>query len=296
MGKVELPGDDNPRTADVVRGPRNCPSTSGSFTGGSTSVRSFTERDLGPYDHKTGYPIGGEAFTLLNAEYQFPLKLADLKGRVVRGRWKPEIDARRTSGFSNLRYAIGAGHPLQPADRTATSRLRREPRRRITHGRHREHDRGVPVQLRVRVLSAQLVWLSDDGRRATMSFEATKRVDGLNASSGISASSDSVHRATKGTFLGGKEIILKGECDDPKDLPQGYEFCRWPHRRSRTKPAPSWAIAPADRPTQGGQVRVRQPRRPLRVVAIPSVMIRLQDFGVIGLSRSSTTLRACQPR
>jgi outer membrane translocation and assembly module TamA len=42
------------------------------FNGGSTSVRSFPERRLGPADYH-GYTIGGDTFTTFNAEYQFPL-------------------------------------------------------------------------------------------------------------------------------------------------------------------------------------------------------------------------------
>jgi outer membrane protein assembly complex protein YaeT len=42
------------------------------FNGGSTSVRSFPERRLGPSDYH-GYNIGGDTFTTFNAEYQFPL-------------------------------------------------------------------------------------------------------------------------------------------------------------------------------------------------------------------------------
>ena len=42
------------------------------FNGGSTSVRSFPERRLGPSD-RHGYTIGGDTFTIFNAEYQFPL-------------------------------------------------------------------------------------------------------------------------------------------------------------------------------------------------------------------------------
>ena len=42
------------------------------FNGGSTSVRSFPERRLGPTDSH-GYNIGGDTFTTFNTEYQFPL-------------------------------------------------------------------------------------------------------------------------------------------------------------------------------------------------------------------------------
>jgi outer membrane protein insertion porin family len=42
------------------------------FLGGATTVRSFQERRMGPSDG-LGHPVGGEAFTLLNAELSFPL-------------------------------------------------------------------------------------------------------------------------------------------------------------------------------------------------------------------------------
>jgi outer membrane protein insertion porin family len=42
------------------------------FNGGSRSVRSFSERRLGPTDWH-GYPIGGDTFTTFNVEYQFPV-------------------------------------------------------------------------------------------------------------------------------------------------------------------------------------------------------------------------------
>ena len=41
------------------------------FNGGSTTVRSFTERDLGP--HYRSRSIGGEFFTVFNVEYTFPV-------------------------------------------------------------------------------------------------------------------------------------------------------------------------------------------------------------------------------
>src|SRR5262249_6029620 len=43
------------------------------FNGGATSVRSFAERRLGPLDPITGNPIGGNAYTIINVEYGFPI-------------------------------------------------------------------------------------------------------------------------------------------------------------------------------------------------------------------------------
>ncbi len=135
--EIELPDDGNPRTPAQFGG-SELPIDERFFTGGSTSVRSFTERDLGPYDRRTGYPIGGEAFTLLNAEYQFPLKLADLKGAVFVDAGNLKSRAEEV-GFSNLRYAAGLGVrynlPIGP--------LRidyGENPAPYHHGRHREHN------------------------------------------------------------------------------------------------------------------------------------------------------------
>nr|MBA3652259.1 BamA/TamA family outer membrane protein [Chthoniobacterales bacterium] len=76
------------------------------FTGGSTTVRSFSERDLGPHDDK-GNPIGGEYYTILNAEYTFPL-YGELLGAVFVDAGNLLPDARNP-GLNDLRYGIGAG-------------------------------------------------------------------------------------------------------------------------------------------------------------------------------------------
>jgi len=75
------------------------------FNGGSTTVRSFGERDLGP--HNRGRPIGGEFFTVFNAEYTFPL-FGELQGAlfVDAGNLLPSSE---DPGFNDMRYAIGAG-------------------------------------------------------------------------------------------------------------------------------------------------------------------------------------------
>ena len=48
------------------------------FNGGSLSVRSFTERHLGPKD-RNGFPVGGDSFTVFNVEYDFPIR-GELEG------------------------------------------------------------------------------------------------------------------------------------------------------------------------------------------------------------------------
>jgi outer membrane protein insertion porin family len=76
------------------------------FSGGSTTVRSFGERDLGPHD-RHGFPIGGEFYTIFNAEYTFPI-YGELQGAVFvdAGNLLPNAD---DPGFEDMRYAVGAG-------------------------------------------------------------------------------------------------------------------------------------------------------------------------------------------
>src|SRR5947209_6699592 len=76
------------------------------FNGGSTTVRSFGERDLGPHD-RHGFPIGGEFYTIFNVEYTFPL-YGELQGAVFvdAGNLLPEAD---NPGLGDMRYGIGAG-------------------------------------------------------------------------------------------------------------------------------------------------------------------------------------------
>ena len=62
------------------------------FSGGSTTVRSFDERNLGPHD-RSGNPIGGEIFTTFNVEYKFPY-YGDLLGAVFVDAGKHLHDAR----------------------------------------------------------------------------------------------------------------------------------------------------------------------------------------------------------
>jgi outer membrane protein assembly complex protein YaeT len=75
------------------------------FNGGSRSVRSYPERELGPKDSH-GYPIGGETFSTFNIEYVFPI-FGDLQGAVF-------VDAGSTGlQYENwpgtLKYGIGCG-------------------------------------------------------------------------------------------------------------------------------------------------------------------------------------------
>ena len=75
------------------------------FSGGGTTVRSFSERDLGPQS-KGSDPLGGEFFTIFNAEMTFPI-VRSLQGAVF-------VDAGNLTssddiGPSDMRYAVGLG-------------------------------------------------------------------------------------------------------------------------------------------------------------------------------------------
>lgn len=73
------------------------------FNGGSLSVRSFTERHLGPKD-RNGFPVGGDSFTVFNVEYDFPIK-GELEGATF-------VDAGSLgtgNDFGQIRYGIGVG-------------------------------------------------------------------------------------------------------------------------------------------------------------------------------------------
>ena len=75
------------------------------FNGGSTTVRSFIERDLGPHDGDN--PIGGEFFTVFNVEYTFPI-YGELQGAAFfdAGNLLPSSE---DPSFDDMRYAIGLG-------------------------------------------------------------------------------------------------------------------------------------------------------------------------------------------
>lgn len=75
------------------------------FNGGATTVRSFAERELGPKD-KASNPLGGEFYTIFNAELQFPLVQA-LQGAVFVDAGSLQNEDITDSG--DMRYAIGLG-------------------------------------------------------------------------------------------------------------------------------------------------------------------------------------------
>jgi len=75
------------------------------FNGGSQSVRSFVERELGPKD-AFGNPIGGETFTVFNVEYTFPI-VGDLEGAVFTD--AGSVGQYVNDGIGVLRYGLGPG-------------------------------------------------------------------------------------------------------------------------------------------------------------------------------------------
>jgi outer membrane protein assembly complex protein YaeT len=82
----------------------NIPIDSRFFNGGSNTVRSFAERDLGPHSH--GHPVGGNIYTVFNIEYTFPITSAlSLATFVDAG--SLNNDGLPDSG--DYRYAIGLG-------------------------------------------------------------------------------------------------------------------------------------------------------------------------------------------
>jgi outer membrane protein assembly complex protein YaeT len=74
------------------------------FNGGSNSVRSFPERELGPKDK--GNPVGGNEYTVFNVEYTFPITQAlDAAAFIDAG----NLRNNEVPGESDLRYGVGVG-------------------------------------------------------------------------------------------------------------------------------------------------------------------------------------------
>jgi outer membrane protein insertion porin family len=76
------------------------------FSGGATTVRSFSELTLGPRDD-AGYPLGGESFTVFNIEYTFPI-WGDVYGALFLDAGNLVQDAS-AFGLEEMRYAVGGG-------------------------------------------------------------------------------------------------------------------------------------------------------------------------------------------
>jgi outer membrane protein insertion porin family len=75
------------------------------FNGGSRSVRSFAERELGPKDINN-FPIGGETFSTFNVEYNVPV-VGDLDLAVFAD--AGSVGESAGSGLGLMRYGVGAG-------------------------------------------------------------------------------------------------------------------------------------------------------------------------------------------
>ena len=75
------------------------------FNGGGTTVRSFAERKLGPKD-RGGNPLGGEFYSVVNAEWDFPIAGA-LGGAVFAD--AGGLSEKSSASLDDIRYAIGAG-------------------------------------------------------------------------------------------------------------------------------------------------------------------------------------------
>ena len=76
------------------------------FSGGSQSVRSFPERELGAADRRR-HPIGGEFYSILNAEYMVPLR--DAFSLAVFADAGNLLPLASEAGFSQMHYAAGLG-------------------------------------------------------------------------------------------------------------------------------------------------------------------------------------------
>ncbi|MDP9291723.1 MAG: outer membrane protein assembly factor, partial [Verrucomicrobiota bacterium] len=75
------------------------------FNGGSRSVRSFSERELGPRDINK-FPVGGETFSTFNIEYTIPV-VGDLAVAVFTD--AGSIGRTVGDGVGEMRYGVGAG-------------------------------------------------------------------------------------------------------------------------------------------------------------------------------------------
>ena len=77
------------------------------FNGGENTVRSFTEKNLGPKDSQ-GNPLGGEAFNVLSVELRQRIRGA-LEGAVFYDTGNVVPDYTDFSEFADFRHAIGLG-------------------------------------------------------------------------------------------------------------------------------------------------------------------------------------------
>lgn len=76
------------------------------FNGGSQSVRSFPERELGPQDRRH-HPTGGEFYSVFNAELGIPL--ADSFSLAVFGDAGNVLESFDDASLDDMHYAAGLG-------------------------------------------------------------------------------------------------------------------------------------------------------------------------------------------
>ncbi len=79
------------------------------FNGGPFSVRSFQERSLGLRDPASGYPVGGNFYTVFNAEYDIPITAVSGLSIVPFADAGNLIYDESDASLDNLRYAVGLG-------------------------------------------------------------------------------------------------------------------------------------------------------------------------------------------
>jgi outer membrane protein insertion porin family len=87
---------------NAVQGQNSVPIDERFFNGGSTTVRSFYERKLGPKDARN-HPLGGLARSVFNVEYDVPL-FGDLLGAVF-----VDWGGLGNAPFDDMRLGIGGG-------------------------------------------------------------------------------------------------------------------------------------------------------------------------------------------
>lgn len=79
------------------------------FNGGQNSVRSFAERELGGFDLSTGFPVGGEFYSVITAEYMLPIQQVEGLSVIPFFDAGNLLDEASDIGFYDLRYAYGLG-------------------------------------------------------------------------------------------------------------------------------------------------------------------------------------------
>jgi outer membrane protein assembly factor BamA len=96
----------------ALENPEDVPLDKRFYLGGSTTVRIFEERELGPRTN-SGTPVGGDSYMVANIEWQYPVAPALYAAAFVdAGILRSALAAESTeveSGGDDLRFAIGVG-------------------------------------------------------------------------------------------------------------------------------------------------------------------------------------------